>query len=327
MNPRSSSRRPFQEAPPVGPGGALIEILSPSLTSLHPDLVQRIDLLCRQLAKEIGWHYILDLVWILKQIELEPGRTILDAGAGNGVLQFLLADLGYNVISVDFFDRRIPLLASLAFPIVNMGGPEFHDEYIEHLQAFRPEQILLTSWETFLRRLFIKVARSGFHALSLPLYWFTRVIGARRPGRIYYLRADIRDLESIESESVDALASLSALEHMDLNAIPHTVREFKRVVRPGGKIIITTNAASESDWYHAPSKAWCFSERMIKELFALDASVPSNWSAYSQLLSKFRNSNELQRRMSPAYKLSGENGMPWGIWDPKYLPVGLLMIK
>jgi len=58
-----------------------------------------------------GWHYDLDHIWILSELEkagIKPGATILDAGAGQGVLQYLLASRGYNVISLDFSPRRIP---------------------------------------------------------------------------------------------------------------------------------------------------------------------------------------------------------------------------
>ena len=60
------------------------------------------------LNMSIGWHYYLDLAWILHRIRRLPaGSLILDAGAGYGLAQLLLAELGYNVISVDYRPRRL----------------------------------------------------------------------------------------------------------------------------------------------------------------------------------------------------------------------------
>ncbi|RKY40680.1 MAG: hypothetical protein DRP81_09100 [Candidatus Omnitrophota bacterium] len=45
---------------------------------------------------QFGWHYILDLAWIISHIDIPPGCKILDAGAGGGILQYLLAIRGYR---------------------------------------------------------------------------------------------------------------------------------------------------------------------------------------------------------------------------------------
>ena len=51
---------------------------------------------------EIGWHYITDITWIYSKVKQWP-RTyrVLDAGGGNGPLQFLLAELGFHVANID----------------------------------------------------------------------------------------------------------------------------------------------------------------------------------------------------------------------------------
>ena len=58
-----------------------------------------------------GWHYDLDEVWILRKFETEKvpaGGLVLDAGGGLGVMQYVLAARGYNVVSLDFGRREIP---------------------------------------------------------------------------------------------------------------------------------------------------------------------------------------------------------------------------
>ena len=58
--------------------------------------------------QDVGWHYFLDFAWILRKIRgLPSGSLILDAGAGTGLAQFLLLELGYNVISVDLCERKL----------------------------------------------------------------------------------------------------------------------------------------------------------------------------------------------------------------------------
>lgn len=47
-----------------------IELLSTDLLLLkqYPASVKEIDRMCGILGMEIGWHYILDITWILEQI-------------------------------------------------------------------------------------------------------------------------------------------------------------------------------------------------------------------------------------------------------------------
>ena len=50
-----------------------------------------------------------------------PGSTILDAGAGQGIMQFLLAARGYQVISLDFSSRSVPIRSRGIFDIRGSG--------------------------------------------------------------------------------------------------------------------------------------------------------------------------------------------------------------
>ena len=105
------------------------------------------------------------------------------------------------------------------------------------------------------------------------------------------------------------------------------VREFERVLKPGRPMICTTSAAKEKDWFHQPSRGWCFSEQTLESFFAFNGGVTSNWPLYDTIMGQIRKSVELQRRLSPVYRKSGDKGMPWGKWDPKYLPVGVIKTK
>ncbi len=297
-----------------------LELLSPSLIDQFPETVREIDLLCRRLHMEIGWHYILDITWILEQLDAQLYGTILDAGAGLGALQFVLAQRGCNIISVDFSRRSIPFMAAMMFPIEDMGGREFQHSYIDHLQtliAKRKKRNVLSKAAGRLRRL-------NEQAPLVPVMWVGRLMGIRKPGKVSFYGADMSMMDMIADKSVDAVVSVSAIEHMERETIALAVKEFERVLKPGGKVVVTTSAAAEKDWFHEPSKGWCFSESTLKELFRLGDDAESNWALYNRIMDDIKASQELQRRIPSFYRLSGDNGMPWGIWDPQYLPVGIV---
>ena len=87
-----------------------IELLNVDLLN-QSDLLAEIDHWLKVFNWQQGWHYDLDIIWTLNCIEeygLKPGSTIMDAGGGLGITQFLLAARGYNVISLDFNTRSIP---------------------------------------------------------------------------------------------------------------------------------------------------------------------------------------------------------------------------
>ncbi len=52
--------------------------------SMHDDLRR----FARSLKLEFGWHYLLDLIWILSLIESVEQQTIIDAGAGTGIMHW-----------------------------------------------------------------------------------------------------------------------------------------------------------------------------------------------------------------------------------------------
>jgi len=71
-----------------------IEILSVELLDQHRSTVLALRRLARSLGLEFGWHYLLDLTWIISLLGPVKGKRILDAGAGTGVLQWYLAEQG-----------------------------------------------------------------------------------------------------------------------------------------------------------------------------------------------------------------------------------------
>ena len=89
-----------------------IELLKPDLLSDKKSF-NEVYFWIKMFVSEVGWHYPLDLIWQYKKImelDLPKGSTILDAGAGDGMMQFILAGQGYNILSVDFSERKLKYL-------------------------------------------------------------------------------------------------------------------------------------------------------------------------------------------------------------------------
>ena len=82
-----------------------IELLSPQLLEEDRTRINHFWRISSTLNIGMGWHYLLDLSWITKQISGNP-HLILDAGAGIGIIQWYLAEKGYDIISVDLRSRR-----------------------------------------------------------------------------------------------------------------------------------------------------------------------------------------------------------------------------
>lgn len=102
-----------------------LQLIPVQIIKNNPGKLAFIDSVVKDLNLIYGWHYILDVLWILKQIEeqqLPAGSTILDAGGGHSILQFCLAGLKYKVISVDFADRRPTIRMLKYFQIVESGN-------------------------------------------------------------------------------------------------------------------------------------------------------------------------------------------------------------
>ncbi len=87
-----------------------IEILPVTLLDEERPTVDDLKRIARSLSLEFGWHYLLDLTWIIRQLGCTDGKRIMDAGAGTGVMQWYLAEHGAEVLSVDRASRAdLPL--------------------------------------------------------------------------------------------------------------------------------------------------------------------------------------------------------------------------
>jgi hypothetical protein len=248
-------------------------------------------------------------------------------------LQFLLAASGYNVLSVDFAERKAPLAARWIFEVreeecaaPSPAGPANpYRNFIKHnrggLDARKAARWLGAPLKTARA-----ASRKALRLIDPDLLGEAFSSRKRSYGKVRYIKGDFTDLKKIESGSVDCIVSVSALEHNSFEDIRKSVGEFTRVLKKGAPMAITLSAARGSDWYFKPCEGWCLGDRTIRELFGM-GDCPSNFERYDELFTKLRRSGEIKGRISRHYKVSGENGLPWGVYDPKYQPVGVFKRK
>jgi SAM-dependent methyltransferase len=294
----------------------MIEILSVDLLDQNRALVEELRRFARSIRLEFGWHYLLDITWILSNLGAVESKHIMDAGAGFGIIQWYLASKGAQVISVDRVSR-------------NSLGLRFRSR-------FRARGIRATDLQPSLN-----VLKNRFsQKVDGPQHrrWLVKIVSPVRElsdylhppqgsGQVLIYNQDLSNLVHIQDGSLDAVVSVSSLEHNSQSGLEQVVGEIMRVLKPGGVLLATLEAARDEDWWHEASSGWCYTEASLRRLFDLPPGVPSNCNRYDELFEALRNNEELRENLASFYFKSDKNGMPRGVWDPKYQPVGVCKIK
>jgi SAM-dependent methyltransferase len=287
--------------------------LSVALLDQHRYPVEDLKRLARSLGIGLGWHYLLDLTWILAHLTQVRGSQILDAGAGEGLLQWHLAEQGAQVISVDRSSRaELSLRYRARYHVDGLRPKDLAPGAIVWRRNLSQALGLKAKLASFLR------GAAGLLATSLPI---------KKPGKILIYNQDLSDLPQVSDASQDAVVAVSALEHNTPEGLVCVVDELLRVLKPGGLLLATLGAARDADWFHEPSKGWCYTDATLKRIFHLDPAAPSNFDDHDELFDKLMNCAELRDNLAGFYFQSGDNGMPWGKWDPQYQPVGVCKLK
>jgi len=289
-----------------------IEILSVALLDEQRSLVEELKRLAAALGIGLGWHYLLDLSWIITQLGEVSGKRIMDAGAGTGLMQWYLAERGAHVISVDRGSR-----ADLSL--------RYRARY--RVDGLREEDLWpgRAVWAKNVRR--ANGAGKLLAGLRGALGLARLMLPASAPGRVTLYNQDLCHLPLIADASLDAVVAVSALEHNPPEELAQVVTELMRTLKPGGMLLATLGAGRDADWFHAPSQGWNYTDTTLRRLFDLPPDTPSNYHLHDALLSKLKDCAELRDNLAAFYFQSGDNGMPWGRWDPQYQPVGVCKIK
>lgn len=294
-----------------------IEILSVSLLDEARQLVEQFRTISRRLDIQIGWHYLLDFSWIARQLQPGPEMQVMDAGAGWGTMQWWLAEQGVDVISVDRSSRsELPYLFRRYYRISGLREEDLEPLSKPGLRDFLPP-LSPKRWRLYPAKL----------AVSFGRLRSSEPEPVSDGGTIVVYNQDLTSMPDIPDASLDAIVSVSALEHNSPDGLRVVVEELMRVLKPGGRLIATLSAARDEDWFHQPAKGWCYTETTLRDIFNLSADCPANYDRYDELFQALCANDELRTNLAPVYFTSGDNGMPWGRWNPMYQPVGIVRQK
>lgn len=294
-----------------------LEILPVTLLETEKSTINELRRTARSLKLEFGWHYLLDLSWILRFLKSIEGKTIIDAGAGTGIMQWYLAARGAKVISVDResranldrrFRRRFDVRGLRAEDLEPENGLFDRSQGIDYRSI---KNLLSGVWDSIQGETLKSFGGEGVDP----------------SGQVFIYKQDLKSLVDIHDRSVDAVVAVSSLEHNSPEDLELVVNELLRVLKPGRPLYATLGCAEDQDWFHEPSQGWCYSERTLRHIFDLDRDIPSNFDQYDVLLNALRGNKALEENLASFYFRSGDNGMPWGRWDPQYQPVGVCKVK
>jgi SAM-dependent methyltransferase len=290
-----------------------IEILPVSLLDQHRQQVEELKNLARSLGIGLGWHYLLDWVWILARLETVGAKRILDAGAGEGLLQWYLAGHGAQVISVDRSSRaQLSLRFRARYSVRGLRPDDLASPLSVLSNNIKQASSITAKTRSLVRGI------GGLIKIALP---------KEMPGSVLVYNQDLQSMPLIPDNSVDAVVAVSSLEHNAPDGLSGVVVELMRVLKPGGLLLATLGASRDSDWFHEPSRGWCYTDASLRRLFNLPGDVPSSYSQYDDLLQDLKSCTELRDNLADFYFHSGDNGMPWGKWDPRYQSVGVCKQK
>jgi SAM-dependent methyltransferase len=293
-----------------------IEILSVELLENNRKLVDELKQFAKSIGLEFGWHYLLDLTWIINQLDSSKMKYVMDAGAGTGVIQWYLATQGLEVISVDRTSRaNLPL----------RFRKEFNVKGLREKDLSHPTPAFLNNFKRPIKgSLLYRILATGKAQMLDISGYYSKF---RNPGSVIIYNQDLTNLVDLQDNSLDAIVSVSALEHNTPEGLTQVVDELMRVLKPGGILLATLTAARDNDFWHEASSAMCYTDNSLRTLFSLSPDSPSNYDEYDKLFTKLKDSKELRGNLASFYTTSTQKGMPQGIWDPQYQPVGVLKVK
>jgi ubiquinone/menaquinone biosynthesis C-methylase UbiE len=268
---------------------------------------------------QIGWHYILDLIWQIESIEsleLTRGAKILDAGAGIGLMQYILAARGFEIYSIDFAARKITWPKSWIFQMQYLKNRQHTDDYLDHLfRDRRSSKINDVLYE-------LKKMILNYHFKLIK-----EILSRNQHGKIYYYQEDFSKMTMIGDGFFDAVVSTSAIEHnKDFEKLGSSVKEFLRVLKTDMPLLITTSATNKKTWFHEPSFGWCFSQEDLASIFEMNEHR-SNFYAYESVYNNIQGNEFLKKKLAKHYYTSASGGLPYGVWKPAYLPAGITKWK
>lgn len=300
-----------------------VQLLYPTLLADEKKL-EELSYWFNVLNRPNGWHYDLDHIWILSELEkagIKPGDTIVDAGAGQGVLQYLLASRGYNVISLDFSPRTIPKRTLGIFSINGDGSASINYEHsymkVINYSGGKNNSLLRKFSIERLKKIPFFTGRT----IRSSIFWFKErfFVNHEKYGHITYVRAPFHEIP-LGDAFADAVVSVSALEHADIDLFRANIDSLSRLLKPNSPLLLTTSATKdENSSYNETVEGWSFSSTHISELLP-GCSVTFDGDACEQALMK---SDKFMERIDPYYFQEGQLFCASNFASLPYLPLAI----
>ncbi len=273
---------------------------------------------------QLGWHYVTDITWIYSQVKTWPRELkILDAGGGSGPIQFLLTELGFDVTNIDLsLPTLLPTYRNRYSMILETLPSFVPTSYSELLKSTSSSHSALTRVKSWLKNTAVYKSVKLRHYAKLHDQWRSNVgLSSISTGKLSWYIGNLCNIPEISSATFDAVVSLSSLEHIPNSSLDLALAEIHRVLKPSARWAVTTSGTDEvTTWFHEPSEGLCFAKDDLETRFG--AKHLNNQSSKA-ILDEYRHCSYLEENLAGFYKQSGKLGMPWGVWDPKYIPVGL----
>ncbi len=169
--------------------GDCVQLLSLDVLEHDPDITELVYAEKIARSKNLGWHYMLDLTWVARQLkDLPPGSVVLDAGAGDGLLQYVLLRMGLRVISVDFIVRRGPRDVNW---IAISAGETYDNEYVDHL-----------------KKNYVVANEGADDELVLQSVGDFSSLLQEKSTNLFFYRSDVSDMALLPDGLVDAVVSV-----------------------------------------------------------------------------------------------------------------------
>lgn len=259
---------------------------------------------------QIGWHYIVDIITIYSKVkDLPQDINILDAGGGDGPMQYLLLEMGYNVYNVDIYQKKNNSIIDKRYKTKYQTLNSYESStYFEHLKNLDKEEnfILSTKIKIYLKLFFLKI-------------WKILFVKNNATGILYKITGNIVDMPEIENSKFDVTISVSVIEHINIEKTNTLINEIDRVTKSNGLILITTSGTNkDQSWFHEPSQGWCFSEKDLTEIFKIvkDCNLTPDY-----MLELYSKNKFLKNNLAKFHESSKNCGMPLGIYKPEYFPI------
>lgn len=202
----------------------------------------------------LKWSRDWEYPWVLTRARLVPGARVLDCGAGNSPVPFVMALRGASVVAVDrdavvASRLRYALMALrdwarglVGLPLLLAGGESSRQGDMPGSGASaapvtsrRP--LPVRAWRS-LRFNLVRRHRAAFSRIWKPDFWGPVSPRLLDRFRVEYMRADLTRLPFPDA-SFDLVSCISVLEHMPPDTRTRGVREMARVLKPGGQLLLT----------------------------------------------------------------------------------------